>query len=125
MSCNDEDEEFFKEIEEYIKTLHLDNGADEETAAMLGKIGSYWNRAYIKKKRAMIMIPFRRNLDDVIEEFRLIKQIDNYEILKVLYSVIEKIIEVEENKRQLQKEFKYEISNVNGNLNLKITKHKE
>ena len=121
---NDEDEEFFKEIEGYIKTFHLDNGADEETAAMLGRIGSYWNRTYIKKKRAMVMIPFRRKLDDVIEEFRLTSQIDNYEILKVLYSVIEKIIEIEEKKRQLQNEIKYKMSNIDGNLVVRITHHK-
>ena len=121
---NDEDEEFFKEIEGYIKTFHLDNGADEETAAMLGRIGSYWNRTYIKKKRAMVMIPFRRKLDDVIEEYRLTSQIDNYEILKVLYGVLEKIIELEENKRQLQNEIKYKMGNIDGNLVVRITHHK-
>jgi hypothetical protein len=124
MSCY-EDEEFFKEIEEYIKTFHLDNGANEETATMLGKMGSYWNRTNIQKKSWKNMIPFRRKLDELIEEFQITKQVNNYELLRVLYGVLGKIIEVEENKKQLQKELKYEMNNVDDDLVLRITKQKE
>jgi hypothetical protein len=125
MNQNDEDEAFFQEIEEYIKEFHLDNGADEEIATMLGKIGSYWNRTNIQKKSWKNMIPFRRKMDELIEEYQLTKQMNNYEILRVLYGVLGKIIEIEENKRQLQKEVKYEMNNVNGKVVLRVTQHKE
>ena len=89
------DEDFLKEMLEYVKDYHTENGCDEKLANLLGLFDTYKLRAIHQKGDLKTCFQIRHELRETMQKFKNSK----WELLGALFHSIEILIANQEEKR--------------------------